>query len=127
MVAQDLKILDELKFCGFVSSPVLQRDMDSPSRPPVPAFGAWRDEGPESPKIDYAQAFARARASRLGTKLQREESRDFNENYSFHYQSDSEPSSSDSTESYVPSVVRSRRRIFQFFVCGSRKITQAIS
>ncbi|KAL3678228.1 hypothetical protein R1sor_021184 [Riccia sorocarpa] len=127
LVAQDLKFLDELKVSGFVSTPVLQQDMDSPSRLPVPAFGAWRDEAPESPKIDYAQAFARARASRMGSMPAREESRDF-EKYSFHYHSESEPSSSDfnSAESYSRSV-RSPRRIFHFFVCGSRKNLQAVS
>ncbi|KAL2649913.1 hypothetical protein R1flu_018041 [Riccia fluitans] len=96
--------------------------MDSPSRPPVPAFGAWRDNGPGSPSIDYAQAFAMARASRMGSTPAREESRDY-ENYSFHYQPEGEfrPTESDS----LPAP-RSPRRLFQFFVCGARR-SQAVS
>ncbi|KAL2622937.1 hypothetical protein R1flu_003142 [Riccia fluitans] len=120
----DVNFLDE-RF-GSLSTPVLSTirhdlDMDSPSRQPVPQFGAWRDYGPESPTIDYSQAFAKARASRLGSMPARQESMDF-ETYSFHYHSEDEPSSLEYQSSDNLPMTRSpKRTFFHFFVCGSRK------
>ncbi|KAL3691099.1 hypothetical protein R1sor_004750 [Riccia sorocarpa] len=91
-------------------------------RPPVPAFGGWRDYGPESPTIDYSEAFAKVRASRLGSLPSRKDNGRDLENYSFHYQLEEEPSSMEYHSSDGLQGERSpRRTFFQFFVCGSRK------
>ncbi|KAG6547938.1 hypothetical protein Mapa_010758 [Marchantia paleacea] len=88
--------------------------MDSPTRQAVPQFGAWRVNDPNAPVVDYSQAFARARASRLGSIPAHEENND-------------EPYSQPEEPAHVQKVDRlpvvrhsSRRTFFHFFVCGSR-------
>ncbi|OAE29774.1 hypothetical protein AXG93_1513s1000 [Marchantia polymorpha subsp. ruderalis] len=73
---------------------------------------------PNAPAVDYSQAFARARASRLGSMPPHEDSNE----ESFNRSTESS-SSSDHVQNVdgLP-VVRhsSRRTFFQFFFCGSR-------